>query len=643
MSEGGMLGGKKEKNRLSKAYAFGLILIPINAYWIAIVSTIHHSLNPAYSSLFIAPVFNLFFLVLLNLLLKWALPQFAFRRAELTIIYVMLVMLCTVSGHDPMDFLLGTLVHPFWFATPENEYATLFHRYIPHWFTVRDKDVLEGFFEGDSTLYTAEHIKAWLEPVLLWSLITFVIFFILICINSIQRLQWTEREKLSYPIVQLPIEMTTPRFFLKKLLWVGFAVSGFIEIVNGLHFLYPVVPSIPIKGYNLGQIFTTKPWNAIGWLPLYFYPWAIGLTFFVPLDMSFSVWFFFLFMKAQLIIGSIGGWRSLPGFPYSDYQSLGAWITLGILVLWASKKHIKGVFSKVFNKHYHVDDSKEPFSYRKAIIAIIVGMAFLVLLFHQASMSIGIVLYFFAIYFAMAIAITHARATVGLPYHEIYHVYPQLIMVSSLGTRRIGAANLTILSFLFPYVRDNVSHPMPSQLEGFKIAERVGIDNKKMLYAMVGGLFFAIFASFWAYLHLMYKYGAIRSSGYVIGIGNENFSNTLLPWLQFPKDVDGVSMSFTALASIFTIFLMFMRRRFIWWPLHPAGYALGLSHGTVWIWSAVFIGWLIKAVILKYGGLKMYRKAGPFFFGLVLGDYMVGSVWSIIGASFGIPVYRVYY
>ena len=55
-----------------------------------------------------------------------------------------------------------------------------------------------------------------------------------------------------------------------------------------------------------------------------------------------------------------------------------------------------------------------------------------------------------------------------MPYHEVIWTHPQLMIVSVLGTRRTGAANLTLFSFLYPYVRDNVSHPMPSQLEGFK-------------------------------------------------------------------------------------------------------------------------------------------------------------------------------
>ena len=510
-----------ETTSLLPPLAIGVVLILINAYWIALVSGIHHSLNPAYASLFIAPIVNLFFLVLLNTLLKRFRPQLALNRAQLLIVYQMLVMLCLVSGHNPMDFILGILAHPFWFATFENEYAALFHRYIPLWFTIQDKSALTGFFEGNSSLYTAKHLFAWIGPTLLWSFVTFVLFFILMCFNSIQRLQWSERERLSYPIAQLPIEMTTPRFFSRRLLWLGFGICAAVELLNGLHFLYPFVPGVPLKIPDFGaKIFTSKPWSAIGWLPLFFYPWVIGLTFFVPLELSFSVWFFFLFTKFQLILGSIGGWKSLPGFPYYNQQGIGAWLTLGILVLWASRKHLKTVFTLALKPPI---STNEPFQYRTALLGILIGTTILVLIFQQAGMSVGILLAFLCLYVIMSIAITYARAAVGVPYHEVIWTHPQLMLVSVLGVRRIGAANLTLLSFLYPYVRDNVSHPMPSQLEGFKIAERAGLSQKKMAIAMIVALLVATPVSFWAYLHLMYQHGAVQSEGYVIGIGIETF------------------------------------------------------------------------------------------------------------------------
>lgn len=53
MPKDAMNEGETKKNRLIFDIVFELILTPINAYWIALVSGIYHSLNPAYTSLFI--------------------------------------------------------------------------------------------------------------------------------------------------------------------------------------------------------------------------------------------------------------------------------------------------------------------------------------------------------------------------------------------------------------------------------------------------------------------------------------------------------------------------------------------------------------------------------------------------------------
>jgi hypothetical protein len=79
--------------------------------------------------------------------------------------------------------------------------------------------------------------------------------------------------------------------------------------------------------------------------------------------------------------------------------------------------------------------------------------------------------------------------------------------------------------------------------------------------------------------------------------------------------------------------------RFFWWPFHPAGYAITTSWGMNIIWSCLFFSWLIKSVILKYGGLKIHRQAIPFFLGLILGEFTVGSLWTIIGIVFGVQTY----
>ena len=85
-----------------------------------------------------------------------------------------------------------------------------------------------------------------------------------------------------------------------------------------------------------------------------------------------------------------------------------------------------------------------------------------------------------------------------------------------------------------------------------------------------------------------------------------------------------------------------MRNNLEWWPLHPTGYALALSFAMEYFWLPVFIAWLVKFAVLRYGGVSFYRQTLPFFLGLILGDYTVGSIWSLIGCIFSIPTYRIY-
>ena len=75
--------------------------------------------------------------------------------------------------------------------------------------------------------------------------------------------------------------------------------------------------------------------------------------------------------------------------------------------------------------------------------------------------------------------------------------------------------------------------------------------------------------------------------------------------------------------------LMILHARFLWWPLHPLGYAMANSWGMSNLWSCLSGAWLTKLLILRHGGLRLYRRAVPFFLGMALGDYIFGGIWSI--------------
>jgi hypothetical protein len=654
-----------------RAFVISLILIPPNCYWVVQSEAVWGTTYLTIVSLFFNVTFDLLVLVWLNAFFKRLAPKAALKQGELLTIYVMLCLGSSVAGNNFLENLVLSIGHAFWFATPENEWADLFFRFVPDWLAVKDRSVLRGFYEGESSIYRAEYINAWLKPLAFWACFSFVLIFTFLCINVFIRKQWTEREKLSYPIIQVPLELTRNgtggHLFSNKLFLLAFGISATITLLNGLHFHYPVVPNIRLHT-NIGYLFTEKPFNAIGWMPVVIYPWIVGLVFFIPLDLSFSCWFFYLFAKSQNVLSSIVGWRSLPSFPYFEQQTTGGWLGLLVIAIWLTRRHLSDVLRQVFRFRRNnplnsfplnnplapfikgeggqgdcgkreADDSNEPMSYRIALLGFILGLCFLIAFCMAGGMSFWVALAFFVFLIGLEVTITRMRAELGPPMHELGWVGPDTIIATALGSRRLGGGNLTMLTYLYFTDRTVSSHPMPHQLEGFKIAERVGINPKKLPAAMVIAVLLGIISSLWALLHSAYKTGvAAGFTGYV-GIPWESF-NRLAWWIHYPIGTDYPALGFIGIGFVFSLVMMLLRLRFLWWPLHPVGYAISTSGWVInYIWFSFLFSWLIKWILLKHGSIKAYRNATPFFLGLILGEYAIGGFWNILGIALGIRTY----
>jgi len=52
------------------------------------------------------------------------------------------------------------------------------------------------------------------------------------------------------------------------------------------------------------------------------------------------------------------------------------------------------------------------------------------------------------------------------------------------------------------------------------------------------------------------------------------------------------------------------------------------------------VAWLVKTLLLRYGGAQTYHRAVPFFVGLILGDFIVGNSWTLYGLATWQDVYH---
>ena len=366
----------------------------------------------------------------------------------------MVTLACVVCGHDLLQATMCILGHANWFATPENEWQSLFFHYIPDWIAVMNRRALIGYYEGTSTLFEAVHIRAWLTPVLVWTLFFAALAFSMLMLSVILRKQWIAHEKLSYPIILLPFEMTKgTRFYRNQLLWVGFAIGFGLDLLNGMSFLYPYLPSIPIR-HDIGQLFTEKPLNAIGSTPLHLNPYAIGIGFLMPLDLSLSCWLFYLFWKVQRVFGAITGLEQVPGYPHVDMQSLGAYFALCFFALWITRKHLWQVARSVLGLQTNAATGKgEPMGYRNAVLGFLISIAVIFGFCLKAGMSWWGIIGFFSVHFILVLAFTRMRAELGTPTQDFYRAGPGFFLTSLFGSRKIGASTLTGFAFLYGFTR----------------------------------------------------------------------------------------------------------------------------------------------------------------------------------------------
>ncbi|MGQ9608250.1 MAG: DUF6785 family protein [bacterium] len=628
----------------TRAIILGLILIPINCYWIAQLEVVRYT-----HLTLIVPFPNVIFILLIitsiNIAFKKFSSWFSLNQRELLLIYVMLSIASALSSIDMLQILVPSMGHVFWFATPENEWEEILWRYLPRWLLVSEHSVLTGYYKGGSSFYNSKVIKAWLSPLLYWFMLIMVLLFVMLCINVLIRKQWTERERLTFPIIQLPLEMTelSNRFFRDKLMWLGFGISAFISIINGLNYFIPSIPQIPVKRRSISYIFTERPWNAMGNVQLSFYPFVIGISFMIPLDLLFSAWVFYWLFKAQQIAGSIVGFNSLPQFPYYNEQAFGGFVGICIIMFWSSKTHFLSMIRNIYNKKAQSDDSSEPLPYRTAVAGIVLGGLFLYFFSFKAGMSAWSIPMFFGLYYLLAIFITRLRAELGFLVHNFSYLKPSNNLVTILGTRRLGPETLTMFSIYNFFIRTCRCHPMPHQFEGFKIAERTQIESKKLLIPIMLSAVFGSIIMLWILLHEYYKFGADTGHFeiWTLGLGNEVYRQ-LQNWLYYPTEPDYTSVGFMFGGFIVTIFLAFMRTRFLWWSLHPLGYVMANDWGMFNLWSCILVSYVVKSLILKNGGLKAYRKSVPFFLGLAIGDYSIGCLWSIIGVLMDTTIYQFF-
>jgi hypothetical protein len=616
-----------------------LLLIPFVSYWAADQGV------DVILSLMVPPVSCVLFLLLLNWPVKrWA-PRAALHEGELVLVYAMVSVACAIAGEWAAN--ITPLMYSYAiFADPNNRFETIIQPYVSPLFFILDKKSIPGFLEGGHSLhYMLRYLGPWLVPVFMWTLFISLLALSMLFICSLFREEWTEREKLSFPIIQLPVALTAGAgdspFWRSGLMWGAFAVMFAIDMINGLGFMYPNIPRINVRFIgDLSLWFHSSPWNSIGWTPIGIFPFITAMSMFLPSDLLFSAIFFFFFRKGEQVIaagmgypqGVFGGGWLVPAPPYFSEQSWGAFLGLFFMAIWIARNYLKEVWASI--KSGDPMTGKEMLPHRWSFIGLIVcvfGLCILGILMHLSPLF---TFFYMAAYLAFSIGLTRMRAELGPPTHEMAFMGPNQLIVDFVGTKSMPVAYIPNIATQFHFMnRIHRTDPMPGELEAMKMAERPNMVFAGFFIALTLAIVMGCLSSNAVRIYYGYRWGAPRAGDDTAAVVSDLFSN--------PRNPNGIAVLFVFLGMAMVFGLNKLRFTIPNFPLNPVGYALGMNFGVDYFWFGMLIAFLVKTGVQRYGGLKGYRKLHLIALGIMLGEFGAETIWSLISIFFRFPTYSI--
>jgi len=641
----------------ARAVFIGAILIPILVVWAEYVEIKAAGPDMISTSIILCLLFAVIVLAGVNALVQRLFPRLALSGGELLTIYCMGGVGISPCGIGMLQWLVSALPARAKGKWKDTDYL------VPEWARVTDKEAVNGFYKGQENWW--EHLGAWLPSILLWSAFLLVLFFAMFCISVLLRKQWVERERLGFPLVQLPLELLRGgsesfgdggrlHLWRTPLFWLGVGIPVILQAIAAIHFTFaPTVPYFPMKPNDMPDIqgwFTSsgRPWAAVGYLKLTFYPFVLGLAFLLALEVSFSCWATYWLVKLVAVITFFFGLNDGDGanlwntktMPLLGDQSVGAFLGLATMSLFLARDHLKETLRTAFGEPGGTDDSHEAIPYRVAwgglALAFILLVGFGVALRIPISYAIG----FFLIFLLTVIGFSRIRAEAGVPWGYGPPMNVNGFLVEAVGTANWSKEALGGFSALVWMDADYRSTQMPYQVEALKIADSARQNMRRLTVALLIALVVGITAGWISQLAIYYHFGG-ESGLERVSVGDK-FPGQLNNWLSNTKPTDWGRVAAVGVGTVVVWLLAWARTVYTAFPFHPIGFAVSLTWTMQWLWFPMFLGWLCKSLLLRYGGMPAYRKALPFFLGLVLGDYGISGALALFYTFTDLPGYRTF-
>jgi len=453
------------------------------------------------------PAIPMAILVLLACIRRWV------GRTERLLIYGSLLVGLPLTASGLLHRFLPGLVTGFYggFASPNGRYAPYFN-HMPDWVAPggANSDLAIGAFEGGRTVPWS----IWMPAILFWLVFFVILFLTCFCLTGILRQRWLQTERLGFPLLNLPLQFIQEQatsLFRSRIFWLGMIGPIVLYGINGLSHYYPAVNSISTT-LDLKDFLLDVPWPTMAPFTspfrFEFSPLLTGIAFLMPVEVSFSTWFFFILTRVQLLGSHVMGlsevkgsfvglgsqWLDWPNaFPFFMCQARGGLLLLAGYNLWSARMELRNSFS-----------SKIKFP----MFGFLIGIAMLWLWSTAVGISPTAGLAGILLFFLFSLSFTRLRVDGGLPVTGSPVIVGYMLFLSlGTGSGVFGDGTYVGFAFLAVLAYTSIGAWPAIQLEGMKLARECGVNINRMVRWMVFGLTVGLTAGVYFYLTTIYDYG----------------------------------------------------------------------------------------------------------------------------------------
>jgi len=586
-------------------------------------------------------------------------------RAELACVAGALIITAGIPTFGLADALVPIIAAPWnpeW-NTPQRGWDTQLHPHLNESLYITDSEVITQYREGIGGMpledagwsqwlsFYAEAAatvpwKAWLVPLAWWMLFVAACYAAFFFLSSIVLCEWSEREKLSFPLAKLPEALlpeggngsVLPVIVCAPLFWWGFAFSFLVTGYNALAVgdLIPLekVP-LGMSGINFMLMVKYSLFEGLGAVSFLIIFTAIGLAFLLAKDVSFSVWFYFCVgLMLKLILWNMG-YRSFSSdwtWNQSPVETLG----MGGILFFA------GITLSRVLKHMFQELRSERNNGHRRISGPVVGLAISLtviigwICWNKVPFGWAIVFTLFLL--LITVGFMRIVAETGIFWLQsnasFFHFY-KMLGLGRFFPPVLLAPLIPIYAILFFDIKTFIA---PNILNAEKLREDAGASRFRYHIILLSSLLASIVSAVAGSIVLAYARGA--------RVMNQWFYNAApLRYLDSANSATTMSFPFQwgtfgwfCAGAGWVYFSMMIRQSVFWFP-HPIGFLMNINPLVGLLWFSFFIGWLLKKLAVRYGGKWTYDRMRLVMIGLIMGELVVIAIASVVTMlPFGIQI-----